>query len=556
MFQRINFNFYIKYFTNFRRLLVFSIGSSVIQAGLLLPVAFLVKYIIDTLIASRQTNEMVLVGIAIVFLYTLRNYATYYFRHLIFGSINSAIENMQMDLMTKTHAFSLNTFFRFDRNKVQNTLVRDVDRIRQASYRLMGSFIPSIVIGLGLALILIYLNWGIFLALSIIILPLTILAKRLGAKLTWQSNIHTSANEGYIEKVLFAQSFMQLTKLMAFDSKFLETFSTHVKQTSIEGLSHTRIKDQYHLIQNTLVAIAGILVLVLGGISVVNGGFSIGDLLSFYFVLSILQRNLNTIIESVSELIDGNISLSKIQLYLTSEENRPYNGNEEIEFSGLLKLRSVQFNYNQSGNNKLLEDINLALKPGKITLILGPNGSGKTTIVNLMLGIISPLKGELLADDVYYRKLNIPSLRRQMGLVPQNPLLFNGTIVENIMYGHSKVSKHQVEKAAILATAHDFIEKLPNKYNTNIGDFAFFLSGGQRQRIAIARALIARPPLLIFDEPTNHLDIKVIEQLTNKIDSLDFNPAIFIISHHTSLLDIADSAYNLKDGILKPISRM
>jgi ABC-type bacteriocin/lantibiotic exporter with double-glycine peptidase domain len=196
----------------------------------------------------------------------------------------------------------------------------------------------------------------------------------------------------------------------------------------------------------------------------------------------------------------------------------------------------------------VLRDVTLTINPGSTVALVGPNGSGKSTIGNLILGFYRPQTGELCADDQPFTELDMVHLRRQIGVVTQDPILFPGTIWENITYGAPNVSSSQVIQAAKLATAHESIDQLPKGYQTFVGEDGILLSGGQRQRIALARALLREPALLILDEPTNHLDEAGVRQLMGSLDQLGNAPTILMISHDVAIVDQAEYIYVLQAG--------
>ncbi|MFC1488445.1 ATP-binding cassette domain-containing protein [Thermodesulfobacteriota bacterium] len=186
--------------------------------------------------------------------------------------------------------------------------------------------------------------------------------------------------------------------------------------------------------------------------------------------------------------------------------------------------------------------------PNQMVALVGPNGAGKSTIVNLILGFYRPQEGGLFADDCPYVNMDIVHFRRQIGVVTQDPIIFSGTVLENITYGSPEANTDQVVRAAELAVAHEFILRLPEGYDTFVGGRGVLLSGGQRQRIAVARALLRRPQLLILDEPTHHLDKTGVYELMGNLKRLEQVPSILIISHDVDILDAADQSYYLKEG--------
>jgi ATP-binding cassette, subfamily B, bacterial len=182
--------------------------------------------------------------------------------------------------------------------------------------------------------------------------------------------------------------------------------------------------------------------------------------------------------------------------------------------------------------------------------ITGPNGAGKSTIANLILGFYRPQKGQLYADGHPYSDLDIAGLRRFIRIVRQDPVIFPGTILQNITYGCPDAELKQVMRAAETALANNFIQKLPRGYETYTGENGMLLSGGQRQRIAIARALLGTPRFLILDEPTSHLEREVIDQIAGNLQHLDHACAILIISHDIEILGRVQQVYLLQEGRL------
>ena len=270
-----------------------------------------------------------------------------------------------------------------------------------------------------------------------------------------------------------------------------------------------------------------------------------GELLSFYVAVGLLKSYLAPLVTFIPQVIEGNESLISLFDIITSDDHVPYSGKRIIEFNGAVDLDSVYFKYN---DDPVLNGVNLTIKPNEIIVILGANGTGKTSIINLILGFYRPQKGRLLANGNVYSGLNIEHLRRSMGVVTQEPVLFAGTITDNITYGNHLNDSEQVIQAAKVAGAHEFIESLAEGYNTLVGENGVRLSGGQRQSIAIARAFLRQSKLLILDEPTNHLDDAAVQLLVHNLKEMRHEPAILMISHDKKIVNLAQKVYLLKNG--------
>jgi ABC-type multidrug transport system fused ATPase/permease subunit len=271
---------------------------------------------------------------------------------------------------------------------------------------------------------------------------------------------------------------------------------------------------------------------------------SLGAFLSFFVAVTFLNTYLQIIFSTIPQIIEGNESLNTLYDMICLEYKLPYNGLNEISFSGGICLESVSFGYK---NEHLLKEINLSIRPSSIVILIGPNGTGKSTIVHLIMGFYRPQDGIVLADDHPYNNLDIISLRKHIGVVLQDPVIFSGTIRDNIAYGNPEASETDVEKACELAVALDFIKGLPQGFNTPVGEGGVLLSGGQRQRIVIARALLRKPKLLIFDEPTNHLDEPTVSRLLGNLKKLEESPAILIVTQDVNISNEAHVIYFLDE---------
>ena len=205
------------------------------------------------------------------------------------------------------------------------------------------------------------------------------------------------------------------------------------------------------------------------------------------------------------------------------------------------------FHYNDD-DRLVIKDFNLSVKQGETIAFVGESGSGKSTIVNLAIGLFKATSGEITIDGKNIKDLDMRSLRRHIAVVPQNTILFNGTIKENITYGRQGVSKAELTSVIEAANLTNVIEKLPNGLNTDIGEHGGKLSGGQRQRISIARALIRDPDVIIFDEATSALDSVSEAEIQSAINNLTNNRTTFIVAHRLSTIKNADKIAVMKDG--------
>jgi ATP-binding cassette subfamily B protein len=299
---------------------------------------------------------------------------------------------------------------------------------------------------------------------------------------------------------------------------------------------------------SVIAMLAAVVVLVVGGLAVVDRTTSLGSLLAFYALAALQRGYLSTIAVAVPEIISAGESLARVRTVLEAHEPQPYTG-RHVPIKPLpVVLKDVHFAYQE--DVPVLRGVSMEIRAGDLLAIVGPNGAGKSTIANLILGFYRPVSGCLLAGDVPYDELDTHALLRHMGSVAQDPVLFSATVAENIGYGEPAADRARIVAAAQRATAHDFIAELPRGYDTPVGDEGALLSGGEGQRIAIARALLRAPELLILDEPTANLDRDAVAALLGTLRESAPDRAVVVISHDPEVVLAADRVYALSDGVL------
>ena len=279
--------------------------------------------------------------------------------------------------------------------------------------------------------------------------------------------------------------------------------------------------------------IAGIFVFFWGGKEVIAGKLSFGVFGLFLGSLLSLIRPFKKL-SNVNSLNQQAVAASERIYEVLETEQTVVEKTDAIELGGFknsVVFEGVWFNY---GEQEILKDINLGVEKGSMLAIVGPSGTGKTTLVDLIPRFYDPKKGRILIDGIDIREVSLRSLRQQIGIVTQETILFNDTIRANIAYGKTGASQKEIEQAAVQAHAHDFIKQMPSGYETIIGDRGMKLSGGERQRIAIARALLKNSPILILDEATSQLDSEAERVVQEALDRLIQGRTVFVIAHRLS----------------------
>lgn len=544
-FSRNAWQFYFSFFAGQRGKIFWTTLIAAGQTLIIIPSLLLVKYAFDNVIPDNNVRLLILIGVAIFILRLLNSLISVFLRKTHIRIINQAICSLRESLINKLYSFSYLFYANSDLRTLHTRIVQDTERLGNMGTALLSRLLPSVIIGFGLLLVCFILNWYLLLII-ISLFPILVIANRLmGRKIKSRVYVFQRAFEEFSKGVYFVLRYMSLTTVQSAQKAETERQKEILKDLQEKTGRMANLFSVNLQLQETLTGLTAIIIIIVGGISVAVERMTLGDFLSFYLAAMYLNKYVNTITSSVPDIIAGNVSLNTLY-HLSEDEQVDINqGDQRIDFSGELELKEISFSY---GEKRVLADLNLHINPGERVAIIGANGSGKTTIINLITGLLKPMQGEILASGRAISTLDLVEFRKQIGVVSQHPPLFPGTIAENILYGADSVDTEQLIRVSELALAHEFVSGLPDGYESNIGDEGVLLSGGEGQRIAIARALYRNPRLLILDEPTNHLDSTAIGKIMQNLDSIEPKPAILIISHEKSVIEFAEKICHLKDG--------
>ncbi len=313
-----------------------------------------------------------------------------------------------------------------------------------------------------------------------------------------------------------------------------------------------KLANKLQLISNLINHLGNTMVLWCGANLVIGGGMSLGKFVAFNMLIGNVTNPVLALVKLWDEFQEALISLERLNdVFSSGPEEDPQKPLLVIpQICGEVHFENLSFRYNPDEERNTLQNISFQVKPRQTIGIIGQSGSGKSTLVNLLAGLYRPNAGRILIDGHDIAYVSPQSLRRGLGLVPQDCFLFAGTILENITLYSSQFTQEQVESAAKLADAHKFIQQLPLGYKTQVGERGSLLSGGQRQKIAIARALIRNPAILILDEATSALDAESEYQFQHNLTRISQERTTLIISHRLSSVRHADSILVLDRGIV------
>jgi ATP-binding cassette, subfamily B, bacterial len=414
---------------------------------------------------------------------------------------------------------------------------------------LLGMLVNSLTL-VGMIGVMLYINWRFTLialsiapALFVVVYTFTRRIKQASRAVRKKESELVSVVQEVLTSVRVVKAFAREDfEVSRFESQSLENVETALRARSI--------KAKLSPIVEVLVAIGTCLVLGYGARLALRGELSAGILIVFLLYLGRMykpMRELSKMSDAVSKAIVGFERIQEVLQVEARVRDLP-RARRAPRFKGKIEFEHVKFAYDEKP--PVLNDITFKLEAGKVAAIVGPSGAGKTTIISLIPRFYDPQSGRIKIDDVEIREYKLKSLREQISFVLQDTLLFHASIWDNIAYGKPDAEPQKIVRAAKLANAHEFIEKMPEGYGTMVGERGMTLSGGQRQRIAIARAIIRDTPILILDEPTSGLDSSSEQAVIEALDRLMEGRTSIVVAHHLSSIRHADVIYVIKDSEL------
>jgi ATP-binding cassette subfamily B protein len=345
-----------------------------------------------------------------------------------------------------------------------------------------------------------------------------------------------------------AVSGVRVVKAFSREEHMLERFRNRVSRVFDQNVYSTRLRAFYNPMIAFLPNLGLAVVLLVGGRQVVNGSLSVGAFTAFYTYLIMLigpMRMLGTALGMSQRAIASGNRLFEV-LDREPEIQSPPGAPDLPAGDGRVVLRAVSLRYGEAA--PALADVDLEVEGGKVVALVGPSGSGKTSLVALLARLYDPTEGVVEIDGADLREIDLGSLRRQIAFVADDSFLFSATVAENIAYAKPDATREEVETAARRAQAASFIDRLPDGYETMVGERGLTLSGGQRQRIAIARALLADPRILILDDATSSVDAQTEAEIRRGLDEALEGRTTFIVAHRLSTISLADEIVVLDEG--------
>jgi len=498
-------------------------------------------------IGQGNTKQVLAVIIQALIVFTIQKIAQYLQDSLLAKPALALSQDLRTTLFRKLQKTNILFIEKLSSGDIAYRLTEDVDRVGEVIYKSIQDTTPSIFQLLVVFGYMIFIDWNLSLA-TIILAPLiALLVSDFGGKVlraAEQSQNKISSLAGLLSEAIQG---LPMVKAFAVEEWLQNDFDKQVELHKQAKYKMLRLVALQHPIVG-LIEIIGILsILTIGTFRIQTGGISTEEFGSFFTAILMLIDPISHITTNYNELKQGQASLRRLNEITTNPIEKTSSENEGLnkQINGKITFNNVYFSYND--NNDVLNDISLNIENGEILALVGPSGAGKSTIFSLILKFIQPSNGSITIDGNNLKDFNTNSLRKSIAIVPQKTFIFSGTIAEAIRFGRITTSE-KIINAAKIANAHDFIQQLPDGYETFIEERGSNLSGGQLQRISIARALLGNPTILLLDEATSALDAEAEESVQKGLKQAMQSRTVIVIAHRLSTVQKADKIAVIEKG--------
>ena len=528
-----------------RRVLI-AIVFSLLVSSINGAIAWLVKPAMDYIFVDRRYELLWLLPIGILFLYCLRGLGSLLQAYYMQTSGFKLIRDMRIRCFETIVELPVSTVQKWSSGEMISRVMSDIgllSKVLSDSFRTFLVQIPSLVVLLGVA---IYRRWDLAI-LSFILLPvIALVTKKMSQYLKRKRKDVQHAMAVITHRMNEAIQGIKVIKIFTMEEEKVRQFSRANQDHYHQNARLVRIKEGTKFVTEMLSGIAVSIIIGYGGYLVVLGEMTSGDFFSVLTAIVMAFAPLKKLGKSYGTFQESVGVLERIEDFLALPPE-PSGTHRVAPLRKGIAFKKVSFAY--PGTNELvLQDIELFIPSRQTFAIVGPSGAGKSTLVDLIPRFFDPRKGKIMWDDQDLRELDVRELRRRIGLVTQDIVLFGDTVRDNIAYGRPDATQEEIEEAAKMAQAHEFIQALPQGYDTVLDERGLNLSGGQRQRIAIARALLKDPDLLIMDEATSALDTISELAVQEALHVAKEGRTTIIIAHRMSTILDADRIAVMDNG--------
>ena len=547
---RIDIRRLLRYLMKYRLRLIVAGMALLTSSGLSLVFPTIVGRVLDTILEQDNHTLLNQIMLGLLAVFFIRSLATLIENYNI-GYIGEKITiDLRKELYTHLQGMSIDFFANHRVGELVSRLTSDVTVMRNALTNNVNMLFQQLFIAIGSVVVMVYTNWR----LSLFILVLTPLIGALGALFgTWLRQASTAIQDELASATVVVDEVFQairIVKSFVREPYEIERYSQAIQRAFEATLRVLRIRSLFGPIVAFMAFGSLALILWFGGSEVINGRLSGGELVSFLIYGLTVAASFGTLVSLYTQFQEALGSTYRVFQLLDEQPTITDLPNAQAlpTIAGSIRLEDVSFGYEEQLD--ILHHISLNIPAGEILALVGPSGAGKSTLFNLIPRFYDPTSGSITIDGYPIQNITQNSLREQIAIVPQETILFGGSILENIRYGKQDATEAEIIEAAKVANAHDFISEFPNGYDTVVGERGVRLSGGQRQRVAIARAILKNARILLLDEATSSLDSESEHEVQEALDRLMQGRTTIIIAHRLSTIQVAHRIAVLNKGNL------
>mgnify|MGYP001420158119 FL=1 len=540
---------YKNYTRKFLGKILLSVVFSIIVAGSTSSIAWLLDPAIKKIFVERDQDLMILITVGIICAFAFKGAALYFAKMLLIRVGNEITKIFQVQIMNSLIKADTKVIDSKHSGKFISNLTFDVNMIKNLVSTVILNLTKDTLTLIGLIGVMFYQNWRLTI-FALIMIPLaTIFAKSLGKRIGKATSIaadSTGILTSYILEIFKNHKIIKIFQKEDYEHKRSDDFINQLKEKLIK-IESVVIRAAPIMETLTGIMVAGII--LYAGTLISKDELEINNFFSFLAAMMLAYQPVRAL-ATLNMGINQGLAAARRILPIIDLENEVADNykNQKLKIDvGEIKFNNVNFHYNKN-ENQVLNDVNLTIEGGSMTSLVGHSGAGKSSILNLIPRFYDIDKGNIKIDNQPINEVSIKSLRNNISLVNQDITLFDDTIKNNIAYANLEASHDDIVKAAELSFCLEFIEKLPEKFNTIIGENGFRLSGGEKQRLSIARAMLKKSKIILLDEATSSLDAETENKIQNALNLLTKNRTTLVIAHRLSTIMNSKKIYVIDSG--------
>lgn len=531
--------------------LIISAVFCVLQLSLLIFIPIATANIIDAIATQNEdTIKTVIINFSISAFLLLINYPMQtFYRKMRNDAMRSIEVSLRGAIITKLQRLTIQFNKEMESGRIHSKIIRDVESVRALIFNLHTTVI-HIVVNLTSVITVLLLNgnWQVLIFFAVSSPAFVLINNHFKAEFRRENRNYRKTMEDTNAKVVDMVNLIPITKAHALEDYEIKKMSHHLGFAAKAGFKVDEVNGRFGTATFLLMQVFQFFCLVITVIFALNGKMTIGQVTLCNSYFSTFLNSVSSLVNLMPTIASGTEAINSVGEILNSDDVEDNKNKKTLkELRGEFVFKDVHFGY-RDDNRPVLKGLDLHINAGETIALVGESGSGKSTIVNLVTGFYLSDNGTITVDGVDIKDLNLKSYRKNIAMVPQNSILFTGTIKDNITYGADRVKKEELDTAMERACLTDVIASLPDGIDTMLGENGMRLSGGQRQRVSIARALIRDPKIIIFDEATSALDTVSEKHIQTAIDNLSKDKTTFIVAHRLSTVKNADKIAVIKDG--------